>query len=411
MSNNRIDRLRSNFDLIRSCLEGEDVIKDQGQLYVPKPSGMSVDDYKSYLDRGHFTGAPSMTQRALVGLALRKEPVFKLPERLEPLRLSATHENAPLHVLAEDMTREAVTMGRFGTLVDFPQGNNTPTTVPHFSTFKAEEIDEFDTAYVDGKKVLSRVWLNSDEQFENADVTYELILEDTIYKFRRFVRDAQDNRVDVGEEIIPTVNGKALDYIPFIMVSHEGIRPEHVTPPFLALCKTAIAHFNTSCDKRHALHLTAAPTPWIAGSISEKHKPSTIGSGALWLLPEGAQAGLLEFTGAGVAAMKEEMSELEDEMMSLGARMLSTTVSRNETLGTATQRTRSELALLHSVVVSVEAALNALLRVAAEWVGELPDEASAKLSRDFIEASMDPKMIEMQMKLYMSGSISRQTLH
>lgn len=407
----RTDRLQSQFSLIRDCLDGEDAIKDGGQTYVPKPDGMTTANYTHYLDRACFYGAPEMTLRALVGLALRKDPVIKLPARLEPMRLNATHENAPLSSLIEDMAREVMTMGRLGILLDFPSTGNSINTVPHFSTFKAETIEEFETSYVDGKKVLTSVHLASDEQHDGADVHYELLLEDTIYKFRRFIRDDKDNRVDVGEEVIPVVNGKALNYIPFIMVSHEGLRPEDVTPPFLALCKVAISHFKNSADREHAIFLTASPTPWVAASLTVDKTPTQIGAGALWLLPEGATVGMLEFSGKGVAAMKELMEEKIDTMSTLGARMLSTTMNRNETLGTATQRTRSELALLHGTVVSTETALNQLLRVAAEWMGDNADDVSVTLSRDFIEVAMDPKAIEAQMKLWMSGAISRTTLY
>lgn len=120
---------------------------------------------------------------------------------------------------------------------------------------------------------------------------------------------------------------------------------------------------------------------------------------------------MLEFQGVGVAAMKAEMDDLIDQMATLGARMLSVTMNRNETIDTATQRTRSELALLHGVVVNVEAVLNWLLRIAAEWVGANPDEAKITLSRDFIETSIDPKAAEVQMKLWQAGAISRQTLY
>ena len=112
------DRLQGQYHLIRDCLDGEDAVKDQGQLYVPKPDGMSAQNYTHYLDRACFYGAPEMTLRALVGLALRKDPVVKLPPRLEPMRLNATYENAPMQVLVEDMVREVATMGRFGTLND-----------------------------------------------------------------------------------------------------------------------------------------------------------------------------------------------------------------------------------------------------------------------------------------------------
>lgn len=405
------DRLQSQFAMIRACLDGEDAIKDQGQSYVPKPDGMTTANYTHYLDRACFYGAPEMTLRALVGLALRKDPVIKLPARLEPMRLNATHENAPMHVLIEDMVREVMSLGRFGLLLDFPSSENTANTVPHFSTFVAESIADFETSYVDGKKVLTRVHLASDEQYDGADVTYELILEDTLYKFRRFIRDEQKNRVEVGEEIIPVVNGQALNFIPFILVSHEGLRPEKITPPFLGLCKVALSHFKNSADREHAIFLTASPTPWVAGSITADKVPTAIGAGTVWTLPENTEVGMLEFTGAGVSAMKELMDEKIDTMATLGARMLSATMNRNETIDTATQRTRSELALLHGVVVSVETAINHLLRVAADWMSADADEASVSLSRDFIESSMDPKMIESQMKLYLSGVISRATMH
>lgn len=54
--------------------------------------------------------------RPLVGLALRKDPVIKLPARLEPMRLNATHENASMHVLIDNMVREVTPMGSFGIL-------------------------------------------------------------------------------------------------------------------------------------------------------------------------------------------------------------------------------------------------------------------------------------------------------
>jgi hypothetical protein len=405
------DRLQAQYALIRACLEGEDAIKAEGQLYVPKPEGLTATNYEHYLDRACFYGAPEMTLRTLVGLALRKDAVIKLPPRLEPMRLNATHDNAPMSILIEDAVREVASMGRFGLLLDFPTEGATVNTTPSISTFEAEAIESFDTGYVDGRKVLTRVQLSSDEQHDGADVTYELMLESGVYQFRRFIRNTDKVRVDIGENHVPLVNGAPLNYIPFVMVSHEGTRPEHVTPPFLGLCKVAVSHLKNSADREHSIFLTAAPTPYVAGNINEANKPTAIGAGALWVLPEGASAGMLEFSGAGVNAMKDLMEEKTETMISLGARMLSSSVNRNETIGTATQRTRSELSLLHGVVVSVETAINGLLRIAAEWMGASADEATVTMSRDFIEAAMDTKMIEAQMKLYMAGIISRATLH
>lgn len=407
----RWDRLQHQYRLIRDCLEGADAVKDQGQLYVPKPSAMQSQDYQAYLQRGYFTGTPATALRALVGIALRKDPVIKLPSRLESWRLAAGHDNAPLSILIEQITREVLSMGRVGVLLDFPTGGTTSLTPPHLTTFMAEDIEDFETAYVNGKKVLTKVILGADEDYDGRDVKYELRLDAGIYEFQRFYRDEDKTRVDFGEVVVPMVNGSNLNFIPFWMISHEGLQPEDVTPPFLSLCQAAIAHLTSSCDRRTALHQVASPTPWIAGSVSADKVPTAIGSGTLWSLPEGTQVGLLEPSGNGLAEMKDELKYLENQMISLGARLLSTTINRNETHETASQRTRSELSLLHGAVVNVEAALNQMARLAATWVGANPDEAQITLSRDFIEASMDPRMIEAQMKLYLGGMISRATLH
>lgn len=412
MTRARYDKLQQEYHCIRDCLAGEQTIKDAGQLYTPRPDGMTAQNYLNYVERGCFYDAPAMTLRALTGLALRKDPVIKLPARLEPMRLRATHDNAPMHILIEDMVREVLAMGRYGLLLDFPREGNSALTTPHFATFTAETIEDFQTAYVNGQKEIVRVILATDEDWEGADVFMELVLDDTIYKIRRFYKEgAEKRRVDIGDEIIPTVNGKALSYIPFLMVSHQGLRPEDVRPPFAGLCRVAISHFRNSCDREHAIFLTSAPTPWISGSLPADRVPTQIGAGALWTLPEGCQVGMLEFTGAGVAAMKELMAEKIDAMATLGARMLSATMNRNETIDTATQRTRSELSLLHGAVVSVEAGLNRLLRLAAEWMGAVADDANVTLSRDFIEVMLDPKMVEAQMKLWQGGMISRATLY
>lgn len=404
----RYDARSKEYNLIRDCLDGERAIKGQGQIYVKKPDGMSVDNYAHYLERGTFYGAPEMTLRALCGLALRKDPVVKLPNRLEPMRLNATHENAPLSVMIEEMVREVMSMGRYGILLEFPREGNTVLTTPYFSNWKAEEILDWDTAYVNGRKELTRVVLASDEDFDGSAVYIECLLDDTIYKVRRFIMDGR-SRVDMGEEIIPQVGGEALDYIPMVIVSQEGLGVEDVKPPFLDLCTVAVSHFRNSCDREHTMWHLSAPTPWIAGSVPADKIPTQIGAGTIWHLPEGTEVGMLEFQGPGVNAQKALMDEKIDTMATLGARMLSVNMNRNETLDTATQRTRSELALLHAVVVMVEMGLNRQLRLAAQWMGEDADEASIKLSRDFIETTIDPKMMDALNKALMSGSISRET--
>lgn len=407
----RRDQRLAQYQKIRDCLEGEDQVKDQGQLYLKKPDAMTAQNYLAYKERAQFYGAAESTLRALVGLALRKDPVIKLPPRLEPLRHSATNDRAPLSVMIEQMVREVMAMGRFGLMLDFPQNNTTVLTPPHFVTWTAETIEDFKVVYIDGQLELTQVILASDESLDGDQIFLDLCLEDGIYRIRRYVQGANKARADIGEEIIPTVKGKPLTFIPFIFVSDKNLNPNDEKPPLLDLCNLNLGHYRNSADREHAMFLTATPTPWIAGNVPIDKVPTSIGSGTVWNLPEGTQVGMLEFQGPSMTAFKELMGEKLDQMASLGARMLSTSMNRNETTATATQRSRSELSLLQSVVVMVEAALTRLLRLASEWLGEQPDDVSVTFSRDFIEVTMDPAGMVAQMKLWQSGAISRQTLY
>lgn len=407
----RRDQRLAQYRKIRDCLEGEDQVKDQGQLYLKKPDAMTTANYEAYKERAQFYGAAESTLRALVGLALRKDPVIKLPPRLEPLRLSATNDRAPLSVMIEQMVREVMAMGRFGLMLDFPQ-IATVLTPPHFVTWTAESIEDYKVAYNDGQLELTQVILASDEALDGDQIFLDLCLEDGIYRIRRFIeKGVKKSRLDVGEEIIPIIKGRPLTFIPFIFVSDKNLTPSDEKPPLLDLCNLNLGHYRNSADREHAMFLTATPTPWIAGNVPIDKVPTCIGSGTVWNLPEGTQVGMLEFQGPSMTAFRELMGEKLDQMASLGARMLSASMNRNETTSTATQRSRSELSLLQSVVVMTEAALTRLLRLAADWMGENPDDVSVAFSRDFIEVTMDPAGIVAQMKLWQSGAISRQTLY
>jgi hypothetical protein len=408
----RRDQRLAQYQKIRDCLEGEDQVKDQGQLYLKRPDAMTTQNYLAYKERAQFYGAAESTLRALVGLALRKAPVIKLPPRLESLRLSATNDRSPLSVMIEQMVREVMAMGRFGLMLDFPREGASALTAPHFVTWTAETIEDFKVEFIDGQLELTQVILASDESLDGDQIFLDLCLEDGIYRIRRYIQQgANKARVDMGEEIIPMVKGKPLSFIPFVFVSDKNLNPNDEKPPLLDLCNLNLGHYRNSADREHAMFLTATPTPWIAGNVPIDKVPTCIGSGTVWNLPEGTVVGMLEFQGPSMTAFKELMGEKLDQMASLGARMLSTSMNRNETTSTATQRARSELSLLQSVVVMCEAALTRLLRLASEWMGEQPDDVSVTFSRDFIEVTMDPAGILAQMKLWQSGAISRQTLY
>lgn len=422
-TSNHVDYLTrlAQWNKVRDCLEGEDAVKLEGRKYLPKPDGMGDDAYNAYKTRASFYGVAERTLRGLSGMVLRIDPVLELPSRLEPMRDCLTTEGYGFQNLVSEILRENLSIGRYGILLDFPVTAGI-TDPPYFATYFAPDIVDWDTDIIESKIILTRVLLR-DQALDKAGVDEEhyreLCLLDGVYTQRVWAATVEKNPNASGgkrefvkkEETVPRVGGKPLSSIPFVFINPYDLRPEIEKPPFLDLCNVNLAHYRNSADYEHALFLTAQPTPWASGSFTEENKPTAIGSGAFWILPEDGKAGMLEFSGAGIAAQERALEKKEDRMAALGARMIYEGKVRNETAKTARMRGDGETSLLVSVVMSTEQALGKLFRMAAEWMGSSPDDVRVAINRDFVESRMEPAEIDSLVKAWQAGAISHETLH
>jgi hypothetical protein len=341
------------------------------------------------------------------------------------MRDNLTTDGYAFEVLAEEIGREVLSVGRYGILVDFATYGNTSNQLPHFATYFAEDIINWAQQFIKGRKVLTRLVLRDDIDNTSGQDTVrylELILNESgQYEVRKWEAQVtqQTSAGAVGSKlefimtkaVVPLINGKHLDRIPFVFFNPYDMRPDIEKPPFLDLVNMNLSHYRNSADYEHALYLTAQPTPWISGQLDEANKPKAIGSGTIWYLPQEAQAGMLEFTGAGIGAQQKALEDKENRMAALGARMISDSAKAAETAETAKIRGKGETSLLTNVVSSTQMGLERCFRIAAEWVNINPDEVVVKINRDFIETRLSAQELDSLVKSWMSGAISRQTMH
>lgn len=414
------DEWAAAYSKIRDVIKGEDRLKQQGQLYLPRPEGMSAQAYADYVKGASFYAVAERTLRGMVGAITRNDPILELPPRIESMRETATFEGNAFDVLLAETVAEVLSIGRFGLLLDYPASGARPGQAPFISTFRAEAILDWQEGIVNGRQTLTMIRLNEDADDLDEGVEQHLVLSlEPAYTVRRYHVTTRRNgpgqattqEVQIGDDVTPTVNGAPLWEIPICIVSPYNLKPTVEKPPFLDLCNVNLGHWRNSADYERSLFLTAQPTPVVAGAINEKNRPQTIGSGSFWVLPEGSTWGMLEFQGTGIAAIKAAMDDKVSQMASLGARMVNSGKGRNETTDTAKLRTRDELSLLASTVAMVEAALTKLLRIAAEWTQPgTADQVVLKLHRDFVSAQMDAATLTALVKAWQSGAMSHDSL-
>src|SRR5690242_6739182 len=109
----------------RDVFAGEDAVKAAGERYLPKLDSQTSEEYNAYRARASFFNATARTADGFVGLILRREPTFKLPDNTAGVgrALAAFVEDADmlgtsLSAYAKNVVSEVVGVGRVGSLVD-----------------------------------------------------------------------------------------------------------------------------------------------------------------------------------------------------------------------------------------------------------------------------------------------------
>lgn len=390
---------------MRDCAAGEDAVKARRQEYLPRPGGQSERAYRTYLARAVWYGATERTLNGLAGAIFRHPPVVEAPDALARQLDTIAADGGPFEVLAQSVTREALLTGRAGLLADRPADAEG---APYLALYPSESILNWESALLHGRQRLTRLVLR-----EDMERCRELLLDTTgQYRVRLWRRKSrQAGTYEIAQEHRPTRAGQPLDFIPFTFVGARGLSPAVEKPPLADLAGMNLAHYRNSADYEQSLFLTGQPTPWIAGRLEARERPTSIGSGTIWHLPEGCSVGMLEFTGAGLAALRQAMLDKEARMVQLGARLLEAPKRTAETAEAVRLRGEAEASSLSILAGTVGRGLTRALRHIAWWQGLEPEAVTVRLNRDFVEARLTAPDILALVESWQKGAISRRTLY
>jgi hypothetical protein len=418
----------------RACVEGEEAVKAGGTYYLPMLGGVGTDDYLSYKARASFYAAASRTVKGLAGAVLSRPydisyPGVKTQEDFSkdnPLsNIGASNE--PLSEIVRVCLEEVLTVGRIGVLVD-AEGDGQP----YLSLYYAEHVANWREDVFRGRRRLSMLVLKEDGYEVDPNDSFVLL---PVSRRRVFALDADGlltvelfenstlrsgNRSDgwaqVGGTILPRITGgNRLNFIPFVFINGGSTNPKPEKSPILDLVNVNLGHYRNSADYEHGLHFTALPTPWAAGWDDGPNGNSPdlrIGSLTAWTTnnPQ-AHAGMLEFSGAGLASIRDALDRKERHMAALGARLLEDRKSDAESAKTTQLRKESEKSALSIVADQVSEGLTRALRWHAEWSRKPVDGVGIGLYTDFGAQGMDAVTLEKLFLVLQGKGISYPTFH
>lgn len=422
----------------RDVIAGSDQMKSKGTDYLPKLSNQDDKDYVAYVLRTNFYNATARTISGLIGMLFRKPPTNDSPPAIDDYLVDVDLTGTPFDIFSQAISSEILKVGRVGILIDHSAeavdtNNMAPMTVkkaeeaglrPILKIYYTENIinwrfDRINNVWMLSQVVLSEKFVfpkldisGKPSEFENdSEIRYRVLdLFDGFYRNRVFRRkDGNDVLVNT---IVPLMNNQPIPYIPFIVITPDGVSWNISDPPLLDLVDVNISHYKTSADYEHGCHFTGMPTFWVAGYDPPVNDGSAtpekiyLGSQtALVFSNVDAKCGFAEFTGQGLTAMTANLDRKEQQMSILGARMLATEGKQSQSTTTTAIHRTGENSVLASISINASLGLSQALCIFAEWSGN-PYDCKYQINRDFLPVTVDGPTLLAMMQNWQNGSLN-----
>jgi hypothetical protein len=418
--------MSSRWELCRAEFEGEHCMHEKGITFLPKLHDEEDDAYAARVKMTPFFNAYFRTISGLRGMMFRKPVVIEAPTTILEMLKDVDLAGTSLDDLAYKVAGEALSVGRVGLLVDYPEANPDATMAdaqrlnlrPMIKMYKAEDIYNWRVGRVNNATVLIRVQLTED--FESVDAENEfkaktekryrvLDLVDGVYRQRIFKKADNDaGQEQVGSDIFPKMNNKTMGFIPLVVIGADCLGIEVEAPPLIDLATTALHHYKQATSYERGCFFSGLPTMFVSG-VNRDDTEIAIGGAIANILPRpDSKAYYVEVAGE-FAALRTNLEDKKREMAVLGARMLEQQKANVESADTIARRQSGEESLLAATAQTISQGLTTALGWFSEWASATGD-ATVALNHDFVPAGMTSADLVALVGAWQSGAISQETL-
>jgi hypothetical protein len=396
--------------------------------YLPRlnaldQSPQNQDRNKAYRERAVFYPATGFTLAGMIGLAFRLDPKAEgLPDSLKYLLSDADGAGVSLYQQSQAVLASNVQIGRHGLYTDF----SSQLARPIIKSYAAEDVINWRYALIGGKVVLTLVVLHEKAEQTDAyastsvDQWREVFLTEGLCKVRVWqlddkgdpqpmpLTDAEGNQVT---ELVLRSAGAPLDEIPFDFVGSQNNDASIDDSPLYGMAKVNVGHFRNSADYEDAAFMHGQSQFWMSG-LDTQWRDHLEASGSMYigtrrplLLPENGTCGFAQAEPNMVA--KEAMDHKEEQMLSLGARL----IQKGGVAKTASQsegEREASTSILAMCVANTSEAYQRQIGRCARYLDQTIEIADTyKINQDFAEMSADPLMVSALVSSWQAGIIGK----
>ena len=402
--------------LIENALEGESAIKAAGTAYLPCPASFKGkeqgDAYREYKMRARFPAYLAPSVSAMMGVMHGQEVGYQTPDNMKALRENIDGEGRSLERFHELLTRELLTYGRAGILVDAKPTSNQGELSTYLSIYKAPAIINWDNDFY----VLDESGMQRDG-FGWAKVERYRVLRLVDGKYTQELYDKSVGQKEPelqGEIAAADPWRKGIPRVPFTIANWHGLTNDVKAPPLIQVANEAVSAYQLNADLRLQLFMSGQATLVLTGS-DEKDMQVEVGPNAAIFLPATgdvkADAKYVEPSGSGIRAHMDHIAQVAEEAQRAGARLFSEAPAHES--GEAKRlRYRSETATLKGILNVSCAAMERALRDAAMFLNiQGIDQIVVTPPETLIDSVITPEVANALRYGVEAGIISNETYY
>jgi hypothetical protein len=436
---------------MRDTYHGEHAVKAMGQTYLPATPGMALDglganqkglrEYEAYKTRAVFHDFVREAVQNLVGLLHREPATIELPPEMEPMRESATAEGEGLLALLRKINEAQLTYGRFGMLLEAPDGEG-PAALPYIAPYNAFSIINWDVGRREqGRERLELVVLDETESERIDGLTWQDTAKHRVLALASeaeapssgqtegelarpavgeyVVATTRDSREPAASEFMaPQIAGVKLDFIPFVFVNVNDVVATPGDVPMIGLSNLSLTIYRGEADFRHSLFMQGQETLVVTGAdetdVGEGDGDGQlrVGGGARIDLPMGGDAKYVGVSGAGLGEQAKALEADKEAASERGARLLPTRDGSAASGESLRVRVAAKTPTLTGIARAGAEALQEILRMAATWRGLNPEDVVVTPNLDFADADVGPEqLVQLVSAKNMGAPLSRKSVH
>lgn len=371
------------WDINDALMGGTLYMRQLGEAYMPRWPKEDKEDYKKRLEVSTLLPAYEETINQNVGRVFA-EPVQlgeKVPDRLREYAKDIDMEGTRLDVWAQSFFALAMQYGLSHALVDYPRVDAEQVRTkadekatgarPYVTMLNPRQVIGWKSKMVGGKVVLTalrikEVVIEDGDDFGQKKVEQiRYLTPGKVQIYRKATgADGQANW-SLHDEWVTSRQDITLVTL---YTKRTGFMCG--SPPLLNMALLNIKHWQSQSEQDNILHVARVPLLTVFGL--EEGEELVIGSSSATKFTDRQKQGLeyVEHTGSSISAGKESLADLVEQMRQAGAKLLRTDNTSTKSVDQTSEEKMQEQSPLYTMATSLEDALDNILQIMAEYIGE-----------------------------------------